>query len=392
MEPTVPESGSPIPPPPPAAGATVGGPPAAPRPRLGAVRPGQAALLVVAAITLVEGIGVAIAGSDVHLSGILALAIGGCLFAVAMFRRLLGAVPEIRSLLAVVGTLLISAAAGLLTDGTPVALRMAIAGVVAIGLAGLAAQRIPSAVAAALGALAVIVTPALVIAIAGAPVVGAALGGGLGLALVLLGGWVGPRLAHARAAAWLTGTGALVGALIVSYLAQLDGGVAIAAAAFGAVGLVTAAQRRRSVVLGFAAFFLISATVAQAAIASGGASGSIAAVLIVSGVLLSAAAVLAGAFSSRLLVISGAANLPVRFEDLVIALAAVLALVSATGTPGGAFNRGNPFTPSFGSSGSLTTSAPAPVPTDSTPTPVPTDVNGVPCPVPQAGVVPPDGC
>ncbi len=383
MEPTLPESGSTIPPPPPAAAATAGDPPAAPRPRLGPVRPGQAALLVVAAITLVEGIGVAIAGSDVHITGFLALAIGGCLFAVAMFRRLLGAAPEIRSLFAVVGTLLIAAAAGLLTDGAPVALRMAIAGVVTLALAGLAAQRIPSAVAAALGALAIIVTPALVVAIAGAPVVGAALGGGLGLGLVLLGGWVGPRLPHPRAAAWLTGTGALVGGLIVSYLAQLDGGVAIAAAAFGAVGLVAAAQRRRSVVLGFAAFFLVSAAVAQAAIASGGSRGSIAAVLIVSGVLLSAAAVLAGAFSSRLLVITGPANLPFRFEDVVIAVAAVLALVSATGTPGGAFTRGNPFTPSFGSSGSLTTSAPAPVPTD---------VNGVPCPVPQAGVVPPDGC
>lgn len=383
MEPTLPEPGSPIPPPPPAVRATAAGPPATPRPRLGPVRPGQAALLVAAAITLVEGIGLAIGGSDTRLAGVLALAIGGCLFAMAIVRPLFGAPPEIRSLLAVTGTLLVAAGGALVTDGAPAVLRITLAGLVTLVLAALAAQRVPGAVATALATLAIIVTPALAIAIAGAPVVGAALGGAIGLAIVGLAGQFGGHLAHPRAELWVTGTGALVGAGIVSFLAQLDGGVAIAAAAFGAVGLVAAAQRRRSVVLGFGAFFLVSATVAQAVIASGGSRGSIAAVLIVAAVVLSAAAVLVGAFSSGVLVMSGPSQLPLRFEDLVIAFAAVLALVAATGTPGGAFVRGNPFAPTFGSSGSISTSAPAPVPTD---------INGVPCPGLPLGVSPPPGC
>jgi hypothetical protein len=379
-----PQSDSSLPPPPPPAGPPVGGgPPSASRPRLGPVRPGQATLLVVAAITLVEGIGTAIARSDAHLSGVLALAIGGVLFALAVVRRPLAVVPGIRSLLAVIGTLLVSSGIGLVTDGAPPALRVALAGVAALLLAGFAARGIPSAVAASLATLAVIATPALVIAIAGAPVVGAALGGAVALAALVVAGLAGRYLTHPQAPTWVAGTGALLGAGVVSVLTGLDGGVAIAAAVFAAVGLVAAAERRRSVVLAIAAFFLVSATVVQAVILSGGSTASVAAVLIVAGVLLAAAAVLVGAFSSRLLVVSGGSRLPMAFDELVIAVAAVLALVAATGTPGGAVFRG-PFTPTFGSSGgSISTSAPAPVPTD---------VNGVPCPAPQSGVVPPPGC
>jgi hypothetical protein len=112
MESTSQGFGPPTPPPPPLAPghvsvAAAGGESAWTLPKSAAtIRPGQAALLGLAGFTLVEGIVTAVAGRDVQLAGGLALLIGGVVYALAMIGRLLGPVPEIRSLFAVVGTLL----------------------------------------------------------------------------------------------------------------------------------------------------------------------------------------------------------------------------------------------------------------------------------------------
>lgn len=88
------------------------------------IRPGQAALLGLAGFTLAEGIGTAVAGRDVQLAGGLALLIGGVVYALAMIGRLLGRVPEIRSLFAVVGTLLAAGGIATLSDGLPAWVRV----------------------------------------------------------------------------------------------------------------------------------------------------------------------------------------------------------------------------------------------------------------------------
>jgi hypothetical protein len=75
----------------------------------------------------------------------------------------------------------------------------------------------------------------------------------------------------------------------------------------------------------------------------------------------------------------------------VIALAAVLTLVAATGTPGGGFGIRSPFAPSFGSSsGSGSSSGGSGG--SFTFTPAPTDANGLPCPSLPPGFTPPTGC
>jgi hypothetical protein len=115
-----------------------------------------------------------------------------------MIGRLLGRVPEIRSLFAVVGTLLAAGGIATLSDGLPAWVRVGLAGVAVLVLAGAAALRVPSAVATALVGLALIGTPAVLIATAGAGIVALALAGGTALGLVVVAEHAPRRLAHPR--------------------------------------------------------------------------------------------------------------------------------------------------------------------------------------------------
>jgi len=317
---------------------------------------GIAALLALAGFSLLEGVGLAVSGHDPRVSGLLALAVGAVLYALALVGRLLRRWPEVRSVMAVVASLFIAAGVVGLGQGAPSGLLVALAGAVVIGLAALAARRIPSAVAAALAVLGVIVIPAVLIAIAGAGLLAAAVAGTVALALVVLAGHGVPRSAHPAGRRWMIGTSAVAGALVVTVLTAVVGGVAVGAAAVGAAGLCMAAERRRSIALGLAAFVMLSVTLAEAVRSGGNNPGSNATLLILGAVVLAGVAMAAGLFSRRTLVLSGGPRLPLSVEDLVIALAAVLTLASATGTVGAGFGGPTPFS-IFGSGSSSSSSS-----------------------------------
>lgn len=408
LPPPLPPRGSPAPP------ATSAPPPVGhdrQSPPTTGIGPGAGALLALGGFSLIEGIGVALGGRDPRLVGALALVVAVLLAAVALLGRLLRTAPEARAVAGVLAAVFGAVGVAGLSQGAPGWLQIALAGLVLGGVAWEAARRIPSAVAAAVAALALVATPAAVLgnltrnAAAAAAVVAA-----LSFALMVAVSHDLPPLRHPQAQRWVLGTAGLSATVVLVVLATVFGGAAIACLVVGGLGVVVAAQQRHSIALGLVAFVLMGTALGQAIRPAATNAASVALLLVVAGVVIIAAgaaaiAVARGTLAVRAGGLRAVAGLPVSIADVLLGVAALLALIAAATTSNNALRPTfGPFGPSSGSGGvQVVPVQPAfspgptdgfgnPIPTDGNGSPLPTDANGLVCPSPSTGATPPSGC